>query len=229
VNNIGIYDMTISTGTHMGIQTTGCNNVVLSGITILSGSIGIRVDSHPSRPYEFWNYNLRVTNCRFENLGSHGLETYGIDGAYVDNVVARNNGESGVLFNKTKNAIVGTVDVYRCSYGGGYAGLRFANGCSDIWVKYLRAIECGRSFFTVSDARNIVVEEVYIRNCSSHAVLLQNSNGVGINSGTYNGGALNHYTSVNCWILARDVTGVTASPPPLRPISRPPSAPATFR
>lgn len=214
VNNIGVYDMTLSSGTHMGIQTSGCSNVTLSGITVLSGFIGIRVDSHPSRPGEFWSYDLTVKNCRFENLGSHGLETYGIDGAIVDNIVARNNGECGVLFNRTKNATVGTVDAYRCCYGGGYAGLRFANGCSDNRVKYLRAIECGRGFFTVSDARNIIVEEVYIRNSSAHNILLQNSDGVGINSGSYNGGGLYHYTSINSWILAKDVTNVASSPPP---------------
>jgi hypothetical protein len=214
VSNIGIHDMTIVNGTYMVIRLTGCNNVNLSGITILSGYIGIRVDSHVSRPWEFWNYNLTVTNCRFENLLSHGLETYGIDGCYVDGIVARNNGECGVLLNKTINGFVGTVDAYRCSYGGGYAGLRFANGCADIRVQYLRAIECGRGFFTVSDARNIVVEEVYIRDCSWHDILIQNSDGVGINSGTHGGFALNHYTSVNSWIHATDATGVTDSPPP---------------
>ncbi len=215
VPNIQLHDMTITAATTYVFRISGCDNVVLSGINIDGGFIGIRVESSDSSsPWNFTSYNLTVTNCRFENMNSHGLETYGIDGAYVDGIVARNNGECGVLFNNTRNTVVGTVDAYRCSYGGGYAGLRFANDCSNATVKYLRAIECGRGFFAVTGAKNIVVEELYVRDCTSHAILIQNSDGVGINSGTYNGVALYHYTSINCWILATDATGVTASPPP---------------
>ncbi len=216
--DIHIYDMSLVSGGGWGIHTSRASNLVFQGINITSGGIGIRVDSHPSRPYEAgrWVYNLKVLNCRFENLGSHGLETYGIDGFTIDNIVARNLGECGVLINKGYNGTIGTVDAYRCSNGGGYAGLRFANDCANVWVKSLRAVECGRGFFTVTGAKNIVVEEVYIRDCTSHAILLQNSDGVGVNSGSYNGAGLNHYTSVNSWILARDV-GAGAVPPPAAP------------
>jgi fibronectin type 3 domain-containing protein len=214
VSNIQLQDMTVTSATTYVFRISGCNNVVLSGINIDGGFIGMRVESSDSsQPWNFTSYNLTVTNCRFENMNSHGLETYGIDGAYVDGIVARNNGECGVLFNNTRNVVVGTVDAYRCSYGGGYAGLRFANDCSDATVKYLKAVECGRGFFTVTGAKNIVVEELYVRDCTSHAILIQNSDGVGINSGTYNGVALYHYTSINSWILATDATGVTTLPP----------------
>ena len=217
-DNIGFYDMTITGASHMVFRVTACDNVVFSGIHIDGGFIGMRVDSRSSQPWLATSYNLTVTNCTFENLGSHGLETAGIDGCYVDNIVARNNGECGVLFNYTWNAYVGSVDAYRCSYGGGYAGLRFANYCGNIRVKYLKAVECGRGFFTVSDVRNVVVEEVYIRDCTGHDILLQYSDQVGINSGTYNGLVINHYTSQNCWILATDATGVT-DPLPSSPAS----------
>jgi hypothetical protein len=213
VSNIEFYDMTFKSAKNMVFRLTGCNNIVLSGINIDGGFIGMRIDSRASRPWEATNYNLKVTNCRFENLGSHGLETYSIDGVYVDGIVARNNGESGVLFNNSRNGFVGTVDAYRCSRGGGYAGLRFANGNENFRVKYLRAIECGRGFFSVTGSKNIVVEEVYIRDTTSHAILIQHSNNVGVNSGSYNGHGLNHYTSANSWILATDVAGLTATPP----------------
>ncbi len=214
--DIHIYDLNLISGTGWcGIYTSRASNLVFQGINITSGGIGIRVDSHPSRPYEDgrWVRNLTVLNCRFENLGSHGLETYGVDGFTIDNIVARNNGECGVLINKGHNGTIGSVDAYRCSYGGGYAGLRFANNCANVRVESLRAIECGRGFFTVTGAKNIVVEEVYIRDCSSHAILLQNSDGVGVNSGSHDGTALNHYTSVNSWILSRDVRESASAPP----------------
>jgi hypothetical protein len=202
--DIQIYDMNITSGSGWGIHTSRASNLTFARVKILSGGIGIRVDSHPSRPYEEgrWIYNLNVSDCRFENLGSHGLETYGVDGFTINNIVARNCGECGVLINKGYNGTIGTVDAYRCSYGGGYAGLRFANDCLNITANQLIATECGRGFFTVSTVKNCTVQNVTIRNCTSHAILLQNSDNVRVNGGTFNGDGLNHYTSVNCQINA---------------------------
>lgn len=209
-SNISFSDMKITGAFYMGFRITGCNDVALSGIHIDGGYMGMRIESSDSNhPWDFRSYNLTVVNCTFENTGGHAFETYSIENIYVDEIVARYAGGCGVILNNSSNAFVGTVDAYRCDYGGGYAGLRFANGCRDIRVQYLRAIECGRGFFTVSGAWDIVVEEVYIRDCSSHAILIQNSDGVGVNSGTHDGFVINHYTSVNCWILASDATGVT--------------------
>ena len=212
-SNFAIRDLKVVGARHMVFRITGCDNVVLKGIHIDGGFIGMRIDSHASRPLGHTSRNLVVTDCRFENLGSHGIETFGIDGIYVDRIVARNNGQCGVLFNGSRNGIVGTIDAYRCCYGGGYAGLRFANFNANFRVKSLRAIECGRGFFTTTDAKNIVVEEVYIRGCSGHAILIQHSDQVGVNSGTHDGFVINHYTSGNCWVLATDATGVSVPPP----------------
>lgn len=202
--DIQIYDLNLTSGTGWGIHTSRASNLRFVNIKILSGGIGIRVDSHPSRPYEAgrWVSDLYVQDCTFENLGSHGLETYGVDGFAIYGIIARNNGECGVLINKGYNGTIGTVDAYRCSNGGGYAGLRFANDCANVTVNKLVANECGRGFFTVTGAVNITVNEVYIRNCTSNAILLQNSDNVRINSGSFNGDGLNHYTSVNCQINA---------------------------
>lgn len=201
---IAIYNMTLWGGSGYGIRISRASDLTFGNLTIYDGGIGIRVDSHPSRPYEDgrWVSNLNVFNCHFENNGGHGLETYGVEGFEIDDIVARNCGECGVLVNKGRNGHVGFVDAYRCSYGGGYAGLRFANNCDDITVDELIAVECGRGFFTVSDCEDITVANAYIRDCSSHAILLQHSNRVGINAGTFNGTGLNHYTSTNCWINA---------------------------
>lgn len=203
VNNIAVYDMTINSGTSYVFRISACNNVILSGININGGYIGMRCESSDSSsPWNFTSTNLTVTNCRFENLGSHGLETYGIDGITVDNIVARNNTECGVLLNNTRNGTIGTVDAYRCSYGGGYAGLRFANNCWNLTASNLIATECGRGFFTVSTVKDCTLLNATIRNCTSHAILLQNSDNVVVAAGTFNGDGLNHYTSVNCQINA---------------------------
>lgn len=201
---ITVRDMTITGGTGWGIHTNRASDLHFANLHIIGGGIGIRVASHPSRPYEEgrWVRNLRVVNCTFERCAGHGLETYGVEDFFIDDITAKECGECGVLVNKGRNGKVGLVRAWRCCVGGGYAGLRFANNCHDITVEKVIAIECGRGFFTVSNCKNIIVKEVDIRNCSSHAILIQHSDGVVIQGGTYNGHGLVHYTSKNSAIHA---------------------------
>lgn len=204
---IGIHHLNLIGGKGWGFHLSRASDLVFDNVRITGGSIGIRVESHPSRPYEEkrWVRNLSVKDCFFEGCGSHGIETYGVENIQMDGISARNCRDCGVLVNKGRNVTIGAVTAHCCGFGGGYAGLRFANNCRDITVKNLTATECGRGFFTVSNCENIVVEQVTIRDCSSHAILLQHSKKVGINGGTYNGRALNHYTSQDCWIKAKPV------------------------
>jgi parallel beta-helix repeat protein len=174
---IGIYEMTLNTssGEGMGIRTSRASDLVFMNIHITGGSIGIRVDSHPSRPYEDgrWCYNLVVQDCTFKNCSSHGLETYSVDGVSVSGIIARNCGECGVLFNKTMNGHVGSVYAYRCCYGGGYAGLRFANSCAYMQVENSTSIECGRGIFILTDSNNIRVKNCYLLNCTDIGIWFQ--------------------------------------------------------
>jgi hypothetical protein len=212
---IALRNFTLTGGTGWGVHTTRASNITLEDLRIIGGGIGVRVDSHPSRPYEEnrWVRNLTVRRCTFEQCAGHGLETYGVEDFIIEDITAKQCGECGVLVNKGRNGKVGTVRAWRCCVGGGYAGLRFANHCRDITVEKLVAIECGRGFFTVSNCANIIVREVEIRDCSSHAILIQHSDGVGIERGTYNGVGLVHYTSKNSWIKARHREGHKAPQP----------------
>ena len=173
---IEFYDLTLNNNANMGIRISRASDLVFSNVKIYGGSIGIRVDSHPSRPYEEgrWVYNVSVQNCRFENNGSHGLETYGVDGFTANTIVARNCGECGVLLNKTINGTIGTVDAYRCSYGGGYAGLRFANDCSNVTTNMLYADECGRGYFVLTGSNNIHLNNCRITDCTNIGIWLEN-------------------------------------------------------
>lgn len=204
---IGIHHLNLTGGKGWGFHLSRANDLIFENVRITGGGIGIRVESHPSRPWEErrWVRNLSVKDCFFEGCGSHGIETYGVENIKMDGITARNCRDCGVLINKGRNVTIGTVTAHRCGFGGGYAGLRFANNCRDVTVEKLIATECGRGFFTVSNCENIVVVEVTIRDCSSHAILLQNSRKVGINGGIYNGRALNHYTSQDCWIKSKPV------------------------
>jgi len=163
--NIAIYDLILDNSAGgFGIRTSRASDLRFENISINGGGIGIRVDSHPSRPYEEgrWVYNLTVKNCRFENCGSHGLETYGVDGCTIDGIVARNNGECGVLLNKTINGTVGTVDSYRSPASGGYAGFRLANYCENITANYIKSVECGRGIFILTGSKNVLIKDCYV-------------------------------------------------------------------
>jgi hypothetical protein len=102
------------------------------------------------------------------------VETYGVDGFKAYGIIARNMGECGVLLNKTKNGTIGTVDAYRCSNGGGYAGLRFANNCSYVTADMLYATECGRGFFVLTGSNNCTLKNARIVNGTGIGVWLEN-------------------------------------------------------
>ncbi|MBN1517819.1 right-handed parallel beta-helix repeat-containing protein, partial [Candidatus Sumerlaeota bacterium] len=186
------YDMTLtrSDKSGMGIRTSRASDATFVNVKITGGSIGIRVDSHPSRPYEDgrWVYNLYVQDCTFENTGSHGLETYGVDGCGVYGITANNCGECGVLFNKTLNASTGTVNAYRCCYGGGYAGLRYANTCGNSTANMLYADECGRGYFVLTGSYNITLKNCQITDCSDVGIWLENVTNCSVQSGCCNCG-----------------------------------------
>lgn len=175
---ISIYDMilTASRGSGMGIRTSRASDLRFQNVRIVGGSIGIRVDSHPSRPYEEgrWVYSMTVQDCAFDNCSSHGLETYGVDGFSVYGFIATNCGECGVLFNKSINGSVGTVNAYRCCYGGGYAGLRFANTCANVTVANCVSDECGRGLFILTGSHDITVQTCTITDCSDVGIWLEN-------------------------------------------------------
>ena len=189
---IAMYDLTLtrSDGSGFGIRTSRASDLTFNNIRIFGGGIGIRVDSHPSRPYEDgrWVFNLEVENCHFEDTSGHGLETYGVDGFTGNNLVARNCGECGVLLNKTINGTIGTVDAYRCDYGGGYAGLRYANNCANITAQHLIARECGRGYFVLTGSNNITLESCEITDCTDIGIWMQDVVNSTVESGCTNSG-----------------------------------------
>jgi len=173
---IKIYDMILNNNTNMGIRTSRASDIYIQNVRIYGGSIGIRIDSHPSRPYEEgrWVYRVHIQDCRFENGSSHGLETYSVDDFKAYGIVARNMGECGVLLNKTVNGTLGTVNAYRCSYNGGYAGLRLANNCSNVTTAMLNADQCGRGYFVLTGSNNCRLTNSRITACTDIGIWLEN-------------------------------------------------------
>jgi hypothetical protein len=189
-NGFEVHDMILRGGSNgYGIRSSRASNLKFINVQIYDCPwIGIRVDSRESNPWNYWVYNLEVKNCRFENIGSHGLETYSVDGVDIDGIVARNCGECGVLLNQSVNGTIGTVDAYRCSYGGGYAGLRFANSCSRITANSLIADECGRGYFVLSGSNNCHLNNARITDCTDIGIWLENVSNCSVKAGCTNSG-----------------------------------------
>ena len=187
---IKIYDMTLNNNTNMGIRTSRASDIYIQNVKIYGGSIGIRIDSHPSRPYEpgRWVFNVHIQDCRFENGSSHGLETYAVDGFKGYGIVARNMGECGVLLNQTINGTLGTVNAYRCGNGGGYAGLRLANSCARVTTDMLYADQCGRGYFVLSGSNNSTLKNCRITNGTGIGVWLENVVNCAVLAGCTNDG-----------------------------------------
>jgi hypothetical protein len=197
VRDIEVGHLTI-TGTPLyGIFMRNVENVVLGTIQIqVSAGLGIRIDNHGDRAVR--SRNIRIDSVQVSGTGTHGVETYGVDGLTIGTVVARNTRDSGLLLNDTINATVGTVDAENAGTGTGYAALRFANrngrvGSSyptNIRVGTLRARGGGRGIFCVSESGGAVIDRVDIANTGNNSILLENCYNTTIAgvSGTVSGG-----------------------------------------
>lgn len=208
VANVRVYDMRLNASSNFYVfRFSGCNNAVLSGININGGGIGMRLESsNASDPWNFTFYDLTVTNCLLENLGSHGIETYSVDRFNITGIVARNTGEAGLLLNNSRNGTIGTVDAYKCNYLGGYAGLRFANTCNNITTQSVISRECGRGLFMTSGTNNVHVMNATIIDCvdqwgMGRGIWLENTPDCSVRAGCSNSGisvsGANSYATVS--------------------------------
>lgn len=209
------------------------NNLTLGKIDIrLGGSgFGIRIDNDPSN--HAWGRSDRVTNVQIdevyvEGTSNHGVETYGVDGITIGQVVARNVGYAGLLLNATVNAEVGLVDGEDVATGQGYAAFRIANEAgregtvwndSSIHVGMVRARRGGRGIFCVSDSGGLTVDEVDIADTGNNSMLLENCHNtqIGVIGGTVSGGgeirvsqrADEHTPTSNLTIQNLNITGTS--------------------
>lgn len=185
---VRFHDMTLTGGGGVGIRTSQVSDVHLLKVTIRGADIGVRIDSHPSRPYADWAWisKLTVKDCTFEDCKSHGLETYGIKDVEIDGFTARNCGGCGLLLNKTLNVKIGTIDAFKSPTTGGYAGFRCANGCANITVEKVTAKQCNRGIFLLTGSRDITIKDCEIIDCPDIGIWLENVKNCKVLSGTCN-------------------------------------------
>jgi hypothetical protein len=175
------------------LTMTGAHGLVLGKITMnLSGGLGIRFDRDRAA-----QSNVKMDDIRVTGAGSHAVETWNIDGLTINQVIARNVGESGLLLQNSINVKVGLVDGDNVGAGSGYGTLRFANRNgrnangnynTNVYVDKVKSRGGGRGVFCVSESGGAVITSVDLANNGNNAILIENCYNVSIRGGTVNGG-----------------------------------------
>jgi hypothetical protein len=178
------------TGSPMyGIFMRETNNVHLGHIELRltrSAGIGIRADSGGSAStMTTFNRNLTIDYVYGTGMGSHIVETYGIDGVTIGTVEGKDVGECGLLLNRSINAQVGLVTCDGCAaVSTGYAAFRVANDVGKVGSDYpagnihvgkVVARGGGRGIFSVSGCGGLVIDQIDIANVGNTSILLQNT------------------------------------------------------
>ena len=186
--NIEIPNLKMTGSPQYGIFLRETDDVHLGHIELRltsSAGIGIRADSGSSASTETtFNENLTIDYVYGTGMGSHIVETYGIDGVHIGTVEGEDVGECGLLLNRSINAEVGLVTCTDCATGTGYAAFRVANDVGKIGTDYpagnvhvgkVVARGGGRGIFSVSGCGGVTIDEIDIADTGNTSILLQNT------------------------------------------------------
>ncbi|KAF2835337.1 hypothetical protein M501DRAFT_962260 [Patellaria atrata CBS 101060] len=192
-SGVQIPYLTMTGNPYFGLRFYGTRDLVLGKITMnLSGGLGIRFDRDAAA-----NSNVKMDVINVTGAGSHAVETWNIDGLTINQVIARNVGESGLLLQKTTNARVGLVDGNNVAAGTGYATFRMANNNgqnsngnynTNVYIDKVVSRGGGRGIFCVSQSGGVVITSIDLANNGNNAILIENCYNVSIQGGTVNGG-----------------------------------------
>ena len=192
-SDVKIPYLTMTGNPYFGMRFYGTRGLVLGKITMnLSGGLGIRFDRDAAR-----NANVQMDDIRVTGAGSHAVEVWNIDGLTINQVIARNVGESGLLLQASRDIRVKLVDGNNVGAGTGYGTLRFANNNgqnpngnynTNVWIDKVVSRGGGRGVFCVSQSGAAVITTVDLASNGNNAVLIENCYNLSIRSGTVNGG-----------------------------------------
>jgi hypothetical protein len=178
---------------YFGLRFYGTRGLVLGKITMnLSSGLAIRFDRDQAP-----NFNVKMDDIRVTGASSHAVEVWNIDGLTINQVIARNVGESGLLLQASKNIKVGLVDGNNVGAGTGYGTLRFANNNgqnangnynTNVYIDKVVSRGGGRGVFCVSQSGAAVITNVDLANNGNNAVLIENCYNLSIRGGTVSGG-----------------------------------------
>jgi hypothetical protein len=203
--DIEIPNLKMTGSPQYGIFIRDSDNVHLGHIELrltASAGIGIRADSGGSAStMTTFSNNFSIDYVYGSGMGSHIVETYGVDGVNIGTVEGEDVGESGLLLNRSIHVEVGLVRCTDCATGTGYAAFRVANDVGkvgdtyptgNIHVRKVVARGGGRGIFSVSGCGGLVIDEIDIADTGNTSILLQNTynSTIAAVSGTVVGGVV---------------------------------------
>nr|WP_171785326.1 RICIN domain-containing protein [Isoptericola halotolerans] len=214
--DVSVPHLSLTGAPYFGIWVRTSSDVHLGQIDLrMSGGHGLRIDSRDNDAVREAR-NIRVDNVYVSGTGSHGVETYGVDGLTIGTVTARNTGYAGLLLNDTVNATVGKVDGQGAGTGTGYAAFRMANRNGAVGNSYPTNIRVGevvargggRGIFCVSQSGGVEIGRVDIANTGGDSILIENCYNVTIASqgGTVSGPGGIRIAARSEFANTRDVT-----------------------
>ena len=193
--DIEIPNLKMTGSPQYGLFFRGTNNISLGQIDLRltrTAGIGIRVDTSGNAGSDStFNQGLRIDYVYGSGMGSHIVETYGINNITIGRVDGDNVGECGILFNRSTNATVDVVSCTNCATGTGYASFRMANNNGrinngyatvNIVVGSVVARGGGRGIFSVSGSGGARIDHVDIQDTGNNSILLENANNVTVGS-----------------------------------------------
>ncbi|KAL2812675.1 hypothetical protein BDW59DRAFT_178525 [Aspergillus cavernicola] len=185
--------LTLTGSPYFGMRFYGVTGLSLGEITMnLSDGLGIRFERD-----EAANADVLMDIISVTGAGSHAVETWNIDGLTINQVIARDVGECGLLLQTTTNAQVGTVDGDNVATGTGYATFRMANTngllpdgsyTTNVFVENVISRGGGRGIFCVSESGGVEIGNIDLADNGNNAILIENCYGVSILGGTVDGG-----------------------------------------
>jgi hypothetical protein len=190
---VSIPYLSMTGSPYFGLQFSGVSDLTLGEIKMdLTDGLGIRFDRDGAP-----NTNVVMGSIVITGAGSHAVETWNIDGLTIDEVIAKDVGECGLLIQNTRDAQVGLVDGTNVATGVGYATLRFANrngryadGTYPANINVDRVVSRGggRGIFCVSESGGAVIKDIDLQDNGNNAILIENCYNVAILGGTVTGG-----------------------------------------
>jgi len=190
--DVSIPHLTMTGSPYFGMRFGDVHDLHLGEIDLRLGSgIGIRFERDMPG-----SSDVSMDHVYVSGTGSHGVETWNVDGLEIGTLIARNTGYAGLLLNNTRNAMIGLVDGENTGSGTGYATLRFANENGRIGNGYPTNIVVdevisrggGRGLFCVSNSGGATINHIDFSNNGNNSILVENCHNIRINGGTINGG-----------------------------------------
>jgi len=198
-SNVSVRNLIIEGAARYAIWCQGSENVVFDTIELKlneNSGLGLRIANRN----DTWSKNIYVDNIKASGVQDQAVETMKVENILVGTVTATDCNDCGLLLNTTKYAVVGTVNGTRCSprsSNGVYAAMRCANYCGpEIFIGTVNAVECGRSFFSVSANKGITVTEINSTNSWAQPFFIQDTQDLTILKATLTSGSHNNEKAI---------------------------------